>query len=396
MMAACGGGDPSYEGLVKAQVGDRAFDLVRYEIKVAAAEVAGRVTIWVPDAASESSRGLVLRYVGTAQVMARLRDESEKMAAEGASEAAVARLERALFALRSQQAEISPTVERIIESQVAAIIAEDDIGWLGTPLPPPAFDFTETPAYLVLSPRDEIRTRLGVYLEPALSIAEREELEATLEADLENTSALVAGTGGFSTWPAMLVDTAGLDWILATVAHEWVHVYLELYPLGRAYLADSDMTAINETVATLVGDEIGARAMARFYPELVPQADGLYSNAPLTNSVPEDAFDFGKEMRHTRARVDELLAAGRIDEAERYMEERRLLFVENGHPIRRLNQAYFAFHGSYRTDPAAPTEDHIFPRLKRLREDSGSLGEFVHRVRSISTYEQLLALVPEP
>jgi len=130
---------------------------------------------------------------------------------------------------------------------VAAIIAEDDIGWLGTPLPPPAFDFTETPAYLVLSPRDEIRTRLGVYLEPALSIAEREELEATLEADLENTSALVAGTGGFSTWPAMLVDTAGLDWILATVAHEWVHVYLELYPLGRAYLADSDMTAIGST-----------------------------------------------------------------------------------------------------------------------------------------------------
>jgi hypothetical protein len=35
------------------------------------------------------------------------------------------------------------------------------------------------------------------------------------------------------------------------------------------------------------------------------------------------------------------------------MEIRRLLFVENGYPIRKLNQAYFAFHGSYGTSAAA-------------------------------------------
>lgn len=394
--AACSGGEPSYEGLVKARIGDRAFDLVRYEIRVAAAEVAGRLTIWVPDAGSDESRGQVLRYLETAQIIARLRGDAERMAAEGAPEAAIARLERRLYALRAQQADIAPTIERIIESQVAAIIAEDDIGWLGTPLPPPAFDFTETPTYLVLSPRDEIRTRLGVYLEPGLPIAEREALEVTLEAELDNTSALVAGTGGFSTWPAMLVDTAGLEWTLATVAHEWVHVYLGLYPLGRAYLADSNMTAINETVATLVGDEVGARAMSRFYPDLVREPEGPQSETPPTNGSSEPEFDFREEMRITRARVDELLAAGRIDEAESYMEARRLFFVENGHYIRRLNQAYFAFHGSYRTGPAAPSEDPILPRLRRLRDESASLGEFVRTVRGISTYEHLLSLVPEP
>ena len=35
------------------------------------------------------------------------------------------------------------------------------------------------------------------------------------------------------------------------------------------------------------------------------------------------------------------------------MEERRLLMVEHGYPIRVLNQAYFAFHGAYAESPAS-------------------------------------------
>jgi len=52
-------------------------------------------------------------------------------------------------------------------------------------------------------------------------------------------------------------------------------------------------------------------------------------------------------MRETRIRVDKLLAQGRIEEAEAYMEERRQEFVAHGYYIRKLNQAYFAFHGAY-------------------------------------------------
>lgn len=386
--------EADYGARVRRIVGDRAFEVVRYEIEAAGNELVGRLTFGVSDAGSAESRALVLRYLETARLLASTQAEVEALAATGGTAEEMAPLERRVDALRSRQAAITPTVERIIESQVAAVISEEDIGWLGTPLPPPAFDFTETPFYLVLSPRDEIRTRYGIYLEPGLSIVEREELEATLESDLDNTSALVNATGGFSTWPAMLVDSAGLEWTLSTVAHEWVHVYLELYPLGRAYLNDTNMTAINETVATMVGDEIGARAMRRFYPELVAEEAARSEITPQTNGeAPE--FDFNEEMRITRARADVLLAEGRVEEAEEYMEERRLFFVANGYNIRRLNQAYFAFHGSYRTGPAAPAEDPILPRLERLRAESDSLAVFMAQIRNVSTLDQLFALVPE-
>ena len=68
---------------------------------------------------------------------------------------------------------------------------------------------------------------------------------------------------------------------------------------------------------------------------------------------PSDQFSLNRELRVTRLRVDELLAEGKIDEAEAYMEERRLYLVEQGVRLRKLNQAYFAFYGSYATNPSA-------------------------------------------
>ena len=64
-------------------------------------------------------------------------------------------------------------------------------------------------------------------------------------------------------------------------------------------------------------------------------------------------LDFGKLMRETRLTVDRLLAEGQIQEAESYMEVQRKLLTENGHPIRKLNQAYFAFYGTYAHGPAS-------------------------------------------
>ena len=72
-------------------------------------------------------------------------------------------------------------------------------------------------------------------------------------------------------------------------------------------------------------------------------------------------------MRITREHVDQLLAAGEIEEAEAYMEVRRHVFWDNGYMIRRINQAYFAFHGAYNdtpgggasgTDPVGPGCSH--------------------------------------
>ena len=98
-------------------------------------------------------------------------------------------------------------------------------------------------------------------------------------------------------------------------------------------------------------------------------------------------------MRATRLRTEELLAAGLIDEAERYMEERRLFLADNGYHIRKLNQAYFAFHGSY-ADSAASISP-IDGQLRAIREMSDSLGDFVRTVAAVSSHDEFLELLAE-
>jgi hypothetical protein len=104
---------------------------------------------------------------------------------------------------------------------------------------------------------------------------------------------------------------------------------------------------------------------------------------------PPGVFDYNREMRNTRLRVDELLAQGQIEEAEQYMEARRQLFVEQGHNIRKLNQAYFAFHGSYATSPS--TGNPIGGQLEWLRGRRPTLHAFVRDIASVSRYQDLTA-----
>jgi hypothetical protein len=108
------------------------------------------------------------------------------------------------------------------------------------------------------------------------------------------------------------------------------------------------------------------------------------------------AFDFRAEMAETRVRVDELLAAGEIETAEAYMEERRLFFLENGYRIRKLNQAYFAFYGAYAAQPGgAAGDDPIGPRLRDIRAHSPSLRVFMERVAPIDSFEKLVEVWQE-
>jgi hypothetical protein len=92
--------------------------------------------------------------------------------------------------------------------------------------------------------------------------------------------------------------------------------------------------------------------------------------------------------------VDKMLAQGKVEEAERYMEERRRFLVSKGYYIRKLNQAYFAFYGAYATSPTSV--DPIGPALQRLRRESASLKEFVDTVATITSHEDLWRIVGEP
>ena len=65
------------------------------------------------------------------------------------------------------------------------------------------------------------------------------------------------------------------------------------------------------------------------------------------------------------------------------MESKREFLAANGYYIRRLNQAYFAFHGSYAD--SAGSIDPIGPKLDELRKQSGSLREFVTVARGLGS-----------
>jgi hypothetical protein len=144
------------------------------------------------------------------------------------------------------------------------------------------------------------------------------------------------------------------------------------------------MTSINETVAGMVGNEIGLLVYQRYYGDDEQETE-----------QPEDdlkaLFDFNEEMRQIRLAVDQYLAEGEVEEAEEYMEERRQYLAANGYYIRKLNQAYFAFYGTYADKPTSVSP--IGGQLRELRERSTSLLEFINTVSGISSYEQLLEMV---
>jgi hypothetical protein len=74
------------------------------------------------------------------------------------------------------------------------------------------------------------------------------------------------------------------------------------------------------------------------------------------------------------------------------MEQRRILFVQHGYLIRKLNQAYFAFHGAYNADPGgspAAGKDPVGPAVQELRRRSPSLGAFLREIATVRDFADL-------
>ncbi len=246
---------------------------------------------------------------------------------------------------------------------------------------------TPLPLVLIVSPREEIKQIYNIPLDHGLSTSVREDIEAGIY-EAADRSALVAPIGGLGFYPAMIVETNDINFLSNTIAHEWVHHWLTFQPLGINIFSNNELLTINETVASIVGNEIGRKVLERYYPEFVP-ADEQESDVEDDDDSDPLRFDFNKEMRTTRITVDELLAEGRVEDAEAYMEERRLFFWENGHRLRKLNQAFFAFHGSYADEPGEQGDDPIGPTILAIRDGSSSLFEFLDRLSSVTSIDDL-------
>jgi len=370
------------------------FDLLGWEVG-ALGEKAGAIFSRpangiAPDMAADEVRA----YMERAHRMGALEWEIDGILSQNQGEITEesGRLQREIDGLRAEQEANRLKVETIIQQQTSAELTAAGLGIAGNVFPPVQFAFTEPPKKMVVSPRDRIETVYAQMLAAEIDAEAATEAEATIFAD-ENLSAYITRIGGLGAYPTMVVDRSSLPWMLNTVAHEWVHNYLTFFPLGIRYGVNPDITTLNETVADIVGNEIGARVVQGHYPEFIPEEETKSESG--SKSVTDSAmaaeappvFDFNTEMRATRLEVDRLLAAGEVEEAEAYMEARRQEFVENGYALRALNQAYFAFHGSYGT--SAASTDPIGPKLQQLRERSPDIPSFLKTVRSFTSAEDL-------
>jgi hypothetical protein len=300
-------------------------------------------------------------------------------------------LEAQLAELVRKRNGLEARVEEIIEGQISKILADENIaktirviGEMEILFPPVDFEFEDAPHVLIISPRQEIEITKTILLRSDLSLEQIVGIEDKVSS--QDMSALVERTGGVATYPSVVPRSVSLQYLLSTVAHEWLHQYFYFHPLGRNYWANYEMTSINETAAGIAGDEIGLLVYNRYYKEEGDEAVPIIQES-------EPAFDFNKEMRETRLAVDAYLAQGQIEEAERFMEEKRDYLAENGYYIRKLNQAYFAFHGSYADAPTSVNP--IGGYLKELRQGSPSLGDFIKTVSGIASYDELLQTIGE-
>jgi hypothetical protein len=246
------------------------------------------------------------------------------------------------------------------------------------------FEFDRPPLVLVISPRERISYDRAILLRKDLTSEQVAALEE--ETAATGVSSLVVSISGIATYPSTVPEPTSYADVLETVAHEWLHQYLFFHPLGSHFFDNDTLRTLNETVANIGGREIADLVQQRFP---LPQPD----YAAADEAPEEPRIDFKAEMHKLRLEVDSLLSEGKIGEAEALMEEKREFLAENGFYIRKINQAYFAFHGLYGDTPASSSP--IGPKMLELRLLSPSLGDFVRSVAGITSEEELDRLLAE-
>ena len=367
------------------------YDLLQWEMANFPSKWLHRMTSIAPWSShrGEDAEAAVREYFAITEQISRLEARlAESIAGRSSSTASdLAQTKSEMDRLISRRQSLRDEVEETIESGISSVVREEGLpSWNGILFPPVDIRLTDPPKLLVTSTRDRVQRMHDVLIDSDIRLDERERIEFRLlsEADL---AALVTNLGGVATYPASIPSGSSMLWTLEISAHEWLHHYLFFRPLGQNMWRSPEMRTLNETVADIAGREIGMRA----YEKMTGEPPATPGPAHSDHGTDEHRFDFRAEMHSTRLRVDELLADGLIEEAEAYMEERRQFFVEHGFSIRKLNQAYFAFHGTYAESPASVSP--IAGELRKLREAAGNLRSFIYLVSAVSSYQEFQAVL---
>jgi uncharacterized protein YdcH (DUF465 family) len=337
----------------------------------------------------EDGAGMVVEYFDLIEQTKSLEAEITAVNADN-KEGDLTSLETELDRLQQQKVALTNEVEKIIAGQIIEVLSEEGIFHpldkyvkLNVGFPPLIFELEPPPHLLVVSPRDRIESMREIHLQQDLSVETMESIEE--EVDKLGVSSLVVGLGGLGTYPAFVVDDASLQFTINAATEEWLHNYLTFKPLGFLYLLDLtgisrnyDIATMNETVVGIISKEIGAKVCQTYYPG--------YENSPQPPAK-EPEFDFNREMREIRRLVDTYLAQGEISQAEEFMKEKRQYLASMGYYIRKLNQAYFAFYGTYADSPTSISP--IGAELKQLREQSASLKDFLDTAAALTSRQDL-------
>ena len=289
---------------------------------------------------------------------------------------------------------IRPAVEEFLEQIISEIVRSDEIDLVSSFVWPPVdFRIGDPPKLLVTSSRNEISRIEDVLIDPDISIEDMSLIENEL-VDTHDISAVILQTGGLASYPNV-IPTTHLKRLVDIAAHEWLHAHLAFYPFGQAYFSGGDIRSLNETLADIFGREVGLRVYSevtgdQFVAPVRPETASKEVRDDEAVGDPE-TFSFNRFMGKTRSETDILLAQGLIKEAEAYMETRRVELLDHGYQIRKINQAYFAFHGTYAESPSSTSP--IARYLWDLREQVETVGDLVKLLRPIRTYaefEQML------
>ncbi len=134
---------------------------------------------------------------------------------------------------------------------------------------------------------------------------------------------------------------------------------------------------------------LGVDVEAKCFVEKLQETDAhiLGMSAMPTVTMPE----MGSVVEEIRKTVDEYLARGKIEQAKEFMEQKRQYLASMGHYIRKLNQAYFAFYGTYADRPTSISP--IGLELKELRSQSASLKDFLNTVAVMASRQELRASI---
>ncbi len=381
--------DKSLNSIVKPY----SFSILQWELKAIPSEI--NQWVFAKHGKIDDEIDTVMRYFSLVDQIDALKSELEAIN-NNDEQSNKASTEIELAQLQEQKTALEDVVERIIEKQISETLVEQSII---NPLdrftvvkiifPPVHFQLEALPYLLVISPRDRIEYIRGITLEHSISLHEIEDIETRV--DQLGVSSLVVKLGGLgATYPSLVSNDAGLQFTINNATEEWVHQYLTFKPLGFLYLLhvtsisrDYEIVTINETLASMASKEIGSIICEKHYPDCA-------SNENL-NRVPESAFDFNREMREIRRTVDRYLAQGEIEQAEEFMEQKRQYLATKGYYIRKLNQAYFAFYGTYADSPTSISP--IGLELEDLRNQSVSLKDFLDSASSITSRHELIELI---